>query len=131
MTPEQTDLWLKLQERQAIALELIVKLLQQNNLRQPAPNHKAILQNFKNYDWSSIGAEVEFIDSYGVASVIWQGDRYKRRSPDNAYGAIVFFSRCVGKNEDGSNRYERLITFEPIEELKVEPISKKVERILK
>ena len=29
MTPEQTDLWLKLQERQAIALESIVRLLQQ------------------------------------------------------------------------------------------------------
>lgn len=116
----------KSQERTAIALESIVSLLGQNLPRQPAPNYKAVLQNFKNFDWAAINAEVELADSFGVSSVIWQGDRYKRRSPDNAYGAVIFFSRCVGIEADGKKKYERLITFEPIEDIKVEPISRKV-----
>ena len=49
---------------------------------------------------------------------------------DNAYGAVIFFSRCIGKAEDGSNQYERLITFEPLSELKVEPISRKAEQVI-
>ncbi len=119
------------EKRSAIALEAIVDLLEKNLPRQPAPNYKAFLQNFKNFDWKSINAEVELADNFGVSSVIWQGDRYKRRSPDNAYGAVIFFSRCVGHDSDGKKKYERLITFEPIEEIKVEPISRKVEAALK
>ncbi len=118
---------LNLTLRQAIALEKIAQILERFLPRQPAPNYKAILENFPNYDWSSIGAEIETSDRFGVASVIWQGDRYKRRSPQNAYGTVIYFSRCVGKNEDGTNKYERLITFEPFQDLKVQPISRNAE----
>lgn len=120
-----------LEIRKAIALEKIAQLLEQSQPRRPAPNHKAILENFYSFDWKSIDAEVEIADKYGVASVIWQGERYKRRSPDNAYGAVIFFSRCIGKKEDGTNDYERLITFEPLAELKIEPISRKAESVIK
>ena len=130
MTPEQYNQWLQIQERQAVALEKIAQLLEQS-LPRPAPNYKAILEQFHDYDWSSIGAEVELTDKYGVASVIWKGHRYKRRSPSNAYGVTIFFSRCIGKNEDGSNKYERLITFEPLKNLEVEPISRKAEDIIR
>ena len=58
MTPEQTDKWLKIEERQAVALEHIAQLLEQV-LPRSAPNHRAILENFNNYDWSSINAEIE------------------------------------------------------------------------
>lgn len=97
-------------QRSAIALEKIAELLGRSLPRLAAPNYKGILEQWHEYDWSAIGAEIEVTDNYGVASVIWQGDRYKRRSPDNVYGAVIFFSRCVGKAEDGSNQYERLIT---------------------
>lgn len=130
MTPEQFQQWYSIQERQAIALEKIANLLERSLPRPSPPNYKAILEQFHNYDWKAIGAEVEVSDRYGVASVIWNGERYKRRSPDNAYGAVIYFSRCIGKGEDGSNQYERLITFEPLSEIKVEPISRKVKELI-
>ena len=58
-------------------------------------------------------------------------DRYKRRSPSNSYGAVIYFSRAVGKDEKGNTQYERLITFEPFANLTVEPISRKAEAITK
>lgn len=113
------------------ALEKIAQLLEESLPPSTPPNYKALLENFNQYDWSSIGAEVETTDSYGVASVIWKGDRYKRRSPDNAYGAIIYFSRCIGKSEEGTNQYEKLVTFEPYKDLGVQPISRKAEEAIK
>ena len=130
MNSEQFESWLAIQTRQAEALEKIAQLLEKSLPRQPAPNYKAVLEKFNEFDWSSINAEVELTDQFGVASVIWQGDRYKRRSPSNSYGAVIYFSRCVGKDEKGENQYERLITFEPFEKLTVEPISRKAETLI-
>ena len=131
MNSEQFQTWIHLMTRQTEALEKIAQLLERALPRQPAPNHRAILEQFHEFDWSSINAQVEMKDQFGVATVIWQGDRYKRRSPSNSYGAVIYFSRCVGKDEQGNNHYERLITFEPFSELTVEPISRKAEAIIK
>ena len=130
MTPEQAEALIMLHQRQATALEQIALILAKSTPKQEPPNYKAILETFNEFNWASISAEVETTDNYGVASVIWQGDRYKRRSPQNAYGAVIFFSKCVGKAETGNNQYERLITFEPAASLKVEPISKQAEAIV-
>jgi len=113
MNPEQFQQWIHFQEQQAIALEKMIQLLERSLPRQPAPNYRAIL------------------DQSGVATVIWQGDRYKRRSPNNSYGAVIYFSRSIGKDERGNTQYERLITFEPFAEIKVEPISRKAEAVIK
>ena len=131
MTPEQFQQWIEVQTRQTEALEKIAQLIERSLPRQPAPNYKAILEQFHQFDWSSINAHVELKDQFGVASVSWQGDRYKRRSPSNSYGAVIYFSRAVGKDEKGNTQYERLITFEPFSELTVEPISRKAEAIAK
>ena len=130
MTPEQFQQWIEVQKLQAIALEKIAQLIERSLPRQPAPNYKAILEQFHQFDWSSINAHVEWKDQFGVASVIWQGDRYKRRSPSNSYGAVIYFSRAVGKDERGNTQYERLITFEPFADLTVEPISRKAESVI-
>lgn len=118
-------------ERIANALERIAIALETAQGEKPAPNYKQDLKNFANFDWNSIGAEVEKSDRYGVATVIWQGKRFVRRSPENAYGAAIFFTRCVGKDEDGRNKYERLITFTPVEEIKVRAISREAESLIK
>jgi len=131
MNPEQFQQWIHFQEQQAIALEKMIQLLERSLPRQPAPNYRAILENFHEFDWSSINAQVEITDQSGVATVIWQGDRYKRRSPNNSYGAVIYFSRSIGKDERGNTQYERLITFEPFAEIKVEPISRKAEAVIK
>jgi hypothetical protein len=127
LTQEKLHLF---EQRTAIALEKIAELLGRSIPRSAAPNYKGILEQWRKFDWASIGAEIEITDNYGVASVIWRGERYKRRSPENAYGAVIFFSRCVGKAEDGSNQYERLITFEPLKDLQAEPISRKAEQVI-
>lgn len=42
----------------------------------------------------------------------------------------IWFSRCVKKNADGKNEYERLITFKSISDAEIEPLSEKVTRII-
>jgi DdrB-like protein len=128
---DQFELFIFIQERQALALEKIARLLEQQLPRQPAPNYQATLEKFPDFDWASIGATVEKSDRDGVALVSWARTLYKRRSPDNAYGAAIFFSRCVGRNEAGQNQYERLITFTPYKEQDIQPISRAVERLIK
>jgi hypothetical protein len=118
MTPEI----IKLLERIAAALERLAP-------PPTAPNYQASLEEFKNFNWEKIGATVEFSDYYGVALVRWQGQLYKRRSPENAYKTAIFFSRCTGKDEEGRNQYERLITFkEP--DTTIQPISRKAEQAI-
>ncbi len=79
MNQEQFEQFLKLQERQAIALEQIAQSLSQMK-PVTVPNYQAVY---------------------------------------------------VGKDKEGKNQYERLITFRPFEEIKAEPISRKVAQILK
>lgn len=130
MNQTQFEQWIAIQERQAVALEKIAQLLQQQLPRQLEPDYQAILEKFKHFDWLSIGATVEMSDPYGAALVNWNGKLYQRRSPDNAYGAVIYFSRCIGKSGNGTNEYERLITFKPARNIEVQPISRKVEGLI-
>ena len=95
-----------------------------------APNYQRLLEEFPTFDWDSIGAEVVKGDRYGAGVVIWQGKQFVRRSPENEFGAAVWFARCIGKDESGRNKYERLITFSPVQERKVKPVSREVEAML-
>lgn len=110
MTPQQTELWLEIQHRQMVALERIADTLD-SLAPKSAPDIKRPIEEFKTFDWSSIGARVDKSDDYGPAVVSWRGQPYTRRSPVNKYEPCLWYSRCIGKNEDGSNLYERLITF--------------------
>jgi hypothetical protein len=49
-----------------------------------------------------------------------------RRSPANKFGEAIWFSRCTGKDENGENKYEKLITFKPTSKIAVEPLPEKV-----
>lgn len=73
---------------------------------------------------------VERSDQYGAAIVSWRGVQFVRRSPSNKFGEAIWFSRCVGKGDDGSNIYERLITFRPLSKTEVEPLPEKVRRLV-
>lgn len=94
-----------------------------------APNWTHDLTDFAGFDWSSIGATVTKEDDYGPATVEWRGKQYTRRSPQNKFGAAIWFSRPSGKTEDGSVKYERLITFRPFAE--AEPISREAEKSIR
>lgn len=123
------DKIIPLLESIARSLERIALSLESSQKEKPAPNYQKRLEEFKNFDWSAIGAEVEKVDNFGVATVIWEDRRFIRRSPENAYGAAIYFSRLIGKDAEGRNRYERLIIFKPDPE--VSPISRKAEGYLK
>jgi len=130
MNQDQFQELLRVQQRQVEALERIAIALEGMKPEKPAPNYKKDLKNFPDFNWEQIGAQVEKKDQYGAATVLWNAQRYVRRSPENAYGTAIFFTRCVGKDEMGKNKYERLITFEDVKEIKVRPISREAESII-
>lgn len=94
-----------------------------------APNYQIPLESWSAFDWQSIGAVVERADNHGAAIVSWKGQIFTRRSPDNKFGATIFFSRCIGKDERGENQYERLITFKPLPQ--AEAVSERVSRLIR
>lgn len=115
-------------ERIAIALERIADLLEQHQPEAKALNFTASMENFKTFDWGRIGATIERSDEYGAAIVSYKGYEYSRRSPENSYTPAIYFSRCIGKDLMGKNKYERLITFKRSSE--INPVSRKAEAML-
>jgi hypothetical protein len=131
MTPEQTNLWLEIQHRQMLALERIADTLERiAPTSTKAPNYQYPLESFTTFDWTSIGATIVQSDQYGAAIVSWRGQQFVRRSPSNKFDPAIWFSRCVGKDDSGENRYERLVTFKPLSKVEVEAIPEKVRRLV-
>lgn len=127
MTPDQTDLWLEIQHRQMLALERLADAVERlTPINTVAPNLQRPLEGFASFDWSSIGATVERSDVYGAAIVSWRGQQFVRRAPSNRYGEAIWFSRCTGKDENGNNVYEKLVTFKPVSLVEVEPVPERV-----
>ncbi len=77
----------------------------------PAPNYRRPLSDYQDFDWASIGAIVLKEDKDGATEVEWNGQVFTRRSPNNSFEAAIWFSRSVGKDSEGKNKYLRLITF--------------------
>jgi hypothetical protein len=116
-----------LTENNHLLQQLVQQLNQQAQTDRPAPNYQSRIEDFQNFDWARIGATVEYSDSDGVAVVSWGGNQYLRRSAQNKFKPAIWFSRAVGKDENGENRYERLISFKQLAE--VEPLPDKVRRL--
>ena len=94
----------------------------------PAPNYQRALSDYPGFDWFSIGASVLKRDDDGATIVEWNGQVFTRRSPNNKFDAIVWFSRCTGKDTDGNNRYVRLISFKAMND--AEPIATKARKAI-
>lgn len=95
----------------------------------PAPDLRRPLEDYIAFDWSTIGARVIARDDDGPTVVEYGGRIYKRRAPDNKYGAAIWFSRADGKDAEGNNNYVSLISFE-IFKNEVEPIGHKAREAL-
>jgi hypothetical protein len=104
---------------QTTLLERIAVALEGNGM---VPNYQIGLDSFLSFDWSTIGATIEQVDSDGVAAVTWRGNRYLRRSATNKFEPAIWFSRTNGKDEAGNPRYERLITFKRLVEAEPLPV---------
>jgi hypothetical protein len=94
-----------------------------------APNIQKPIGAYPGFDWSSIGATVLKKDDDGPSIVECNGKVYKRRAPDNKFEASIWFSRCTGKDSDGGNQYETLISFDVIRD-DVEPLGSKARQVL-
>jgi DdrB-like protein len=118
-------------------LQIIAESLQgvESHLRQiaissnPAPNYQRPLSEYADFDWPSIGASVLNQDDDGVTAVEWNGQVFTHRSPNNKFDAAVWFSRFVGKDADGNNKYVRLISFKAVSE--AEPIAAKAKKAIR
>ena len=76
------------------------------------PNWKRPLSAYKNGWVEAIGAYVVAADADGPSVIFWMGHHYCRRCGSNPkYGAAIWYSRSLGKGEDGESTYARLITF--------------------
>lgn len=124
MTDENLQFFLRTQQliiesltRIAIALELMIP-------QGAAPNYQFALDKFATFDWASIGAVVADRDIDGASAIFWRNNIYVRRSPSNKFGAAIWFSKCVGRDEKGANIYERLITFKAMSD--AEPLPERV-----
>jgi hypothetical protein len=65
-------------------------------------------------------------DAHGPTIVQWNQRRFTRRSGDGKYDNAIWYSRPIGKSEDGAE-YARLITFKDLDE--VEPLNPAVKAI--
>lgn len=111
MTNDQTQLWLEIQHRQMLALESIADSLRViAGANQKGARHTRPLAQFKTFDWSSIGATVDKSDRSGAAVVVFDGQIYTRKSKPE-FGEDIWFSRSLGKGEDGRSQYDVLIKF--------------------
>lgn len=76
------------------------------------PNWRRPLAGYCNGWVAQIGGSVVSSDTHGPTVVAWMGHCYTRRCGSNPkYGAAIWFSRSVGKNEADETQYARLITF--------------------
>jgi len=119
------DKSIQLQAASVAALNRIASALEAIALtKAPAPNFVRPIGEYAVFEFESIGAKVTARDQHGVTAVEWAGYQWTRRSPSNKFGSAIWFSRAAGKDEAGSVRYVRLITFrEPTEP---EPLPGKV-----
>jgi len=92
-------------------LERIAQAVEAGDSGSASPNYEVCLTQFRAFDWAAIEATVEHEDSDGVATVLWRGHRYVRRSAANKFDPAIWFSRSQGKDEAGNTQYARLVTF--------------------
>ncbi len=106
MTNDQAERLIAAVERLAAAAEALVQG-QQRKASSPAKFIKPI-EEFPSFDWSSIGAKIEYRDSDRiVAAVSWGGFTYERKQKHGD----VWFSRNAGKDDEGNSVYETLVKF--------------------
>lgn len=95
------------------------------------PNWKRALSAYKNGWVEAIGAYAVATDADGPTVIWWMGHTYTRRCGSNPkYGAAIWYSRAMGKGEDGESTYARLITFADGPPPTAEPLPDYVRRAL-
>ena len=107
-------------------LQELVQLQRQSMYRETGPNFRRSLSEYASFNWVSIEANPVRETRDGINEVDWGGYTWRRRSGTGKFGNAIWFSRAIGRNEDNTPKYARLITFkdsdapEPLQ-VQVEP----------
>lgn len=118
MDDKQYQALIGILERLTLAVESLARA------GQPAePNLVRPLEEYRTFDWASIGASIVREDPDGPTHVEHGGFLYTRRSPNNKFGAAIWYSRADGKDDDGNTRYLKLISFKPLADAEALPRS--------
>lgn len=76
------------------------------------PGYIYPLNDYPDFDWSTIGATVIQRDGKGYVSMVeWGGYFWKRRSKSDNKGAAVWFNRTYNPYDTDAWEYVRLVTF--------------------
>ena len=120
-----------LQQQNQLLGELIATLRELKPQAPLALNMQFPIEEFAHFDWAQIGARVVKHDEDGPTVVERDGHQYRRRSPQNKFTPAVWYSRCVGKDDQGNaNAYEKLVSFVEIKDDQVDPISAKAKQAM-
>ncbi len=92
-------------------LQELVQLQRQNLYRETGPSFRRSLAEYAAFNWFSIDANPVREASDGINEVDWGGYTWRRRSGTGKFGNAIWFSRAIGRNEDNTPKYARLITF--------------------
>lgn len=103
-------------ERIADALERLA-----TGSKPTAPDIVRPIEQYVNFDWASIDAEVVKLDDDGPTHVSHKGRLFTRRSPSNKFDPAIWYSTPAGKDDDGNTLYLRLITFKSIHDAEALP----------
>lgn len=123
----------QLVQQQQVILQALLRLTQA--LEQMVPpakpsNYQLALESWTTFDWASIGATVERQDEHGPTIINWRGQQFTRRSPNNRFKESIWYSRCTGKDANGTLQYERLCTFKPLASVEIDPLPERVRRLV-
>lgn len=92
------------------------------------PNLVRPIEDYRGFDWASIGASIVRQDADGPTHLEHNGFLWLRRSPQNKFDGAIWYSRPAGKDADGNIRYLRLISFREIKD--VDPLPAKLAKNL-
>ena len=71
-----------------------LELMTMQNAKEP--NYQRPIEQYRDFDFETIGAQVKARDEHGVTALDWGGFIWTRRSPQNKFGEAIWFSRvCI------------------------------------
>ena len=119
-----------LQQQNQLLGELIATLRELKPQAPPALNMVFPIEEYHGFDFAQIGARVIAHDEDGPTIIERDGRQYRRRSPQNKFGGDVWYSKSLGKEENGKPLYEILVSFKEIDDSKVDPLSPNAQRAI-
>ncbi|NJR71148.1 MAG: hypothetical protein HC771_22815 [Synechococcales cyanobacterium CRU_2_2] len=105
-------------------------LISAADAQKPFRTHYKSIEAFASFDWASIGAVVVATDGDGPTVVEFQGEVFKRRSPQNKFDPAVWYSRSLGKDDAGTQQYQKLVVFKDLGGDAVDPINSKAKNAI-